>query len=358
MDISFVLPGIPVHVTGGTKIVLEYANRLVEKFPDTCVNLCYLNDPSVRRMGKVPLPLSIKRLINRARTQIHPRWFDLNKRINRRCIFSIDDNSIPDADWVFATAASTADRVARLSSSKGKKGYLIQDYETWEMDDEGLIDTYRLGMTNVVIAEWLKKIVDKATGTDDCVCISNPVDTGVFYPQADIQRKSHTVAVLYHKGVHKGFPDAWEAIRLTKEQIPDLSVEMFGACAPPVDLPDWVHYTKDATAEQLRRIYSSAAVYLCASVNEGYGLTCVEAMACGCALVVTDFAGSKEYAVNGANSLVVPVGDIGAISRGVVEVLSDRELRVILSAGGLKTAQNLDWEVAVEKFARLLGIAR
>ncbi|WP_322354238.1 glycosyltransferase, partial [Paratractidigestivibacter sp.] len=93
-------------------------------------------------------------------------------------------------------------------------------------------------------------------------------------------------------------------------------------------------------------------------VNEGYGLTCVEAMACGCALVVTDFAGSKEYAVNGANSLVVPVGDIGAISRGVVEVLSDRELRAILSAGGLKTAQNLDWEVAVEKFARLLGIAR
>lgn len=357
MNVTFILPGIPTRPTGGTKIVLEYAKRLTERYPDTYVSLCYLNDPSANNMGKVPLPLPLKRLINRFRTQLHPRWFPLNGNVRRRCVFTIDDTSVPDGDWVFATAASTAQGVAGLSAAKGKKGYLIQDYETWELDDEGLLATYRLGMTNVVIAGWLKDLVDEATGeADGCVCISNPVDTQVFYPQGGVEREPHTVAVLHHKGEHKGFRYAWDALVKAKETVPGLKVEMFGACPPPDGLPEWVHYTKDASTGQLRRIYLAASAYVCASVNEGYGLTCVEAMACGCALVVTDFAGSREYAVDGVNSVVVPVGDVEAISRGVVEVLVDRELRDKLGAGGLETARGLDWGVAVERFAGVLGI--
>ncbi len=356
MKIAFILPGIPTHVTGGSKIILEYANRLTSVYPATKVTLCYLNDPSVNKMGQVPLPLSIKRGINRVRSCFHPRWFALNKNVSKCCIFSIDDRSVPDGDWVFATAASTAQGVARLSSSKGKKGYLIQGYETWELDDEGLLESYRLGMTNVVIAGWLKELVDEAVGTDDCVCISNPVDTNVFYPQDDILRDPCMVAVLYHKGAHKGFANAWNALLKAKEILPDLTLEMFGACPPPENLPSWVNYTRDATTEQLRRIYSSSTSYVCASINEGYGLTCVEAMACGCALVVTDFSGSKEYAVDGVNSVVVPVGDVDAITEGIVKVLRDSEFRSRLAAAGIETAQKLDWGIAVERFAGVLGI--
>lgn len=357
MKITFILPGIPTHATGGTKIVLEYANRLTLVCPGTQVTLCFLNDPSDKRMGRVPLPLSVKRAINRFRSQIHPKWFDLSSGIARRCIFSIDDRSVPDGDWVFATAASTAPGVAGLSAAKGKKGYLIQGFETWEMDEEGLAGTYRLGMTNVAIAQWLKEVVDEATGTDDCVCISNPVDTKAFHPQAGVVRGVHTVAVLHHRGEHKGFRFAWAALEKAKEAIPDLKVEMFGTCPPPDGLPDWVSYTKDATTDQLSRIYSSSSAYVCASVNEGYGLTCVEAMACGCALVVTDFAGAKEYAVDGVNSLVVPVGAVDALAAGIERVLSDDGLRRRLAAGGLETAQRLDWEIAVDSFAKVLGLA-
>lgn len=287
---------------------------------------------------------------------MHPKWFDLDRCIARRCIFSIDDSSVPDADWVFATAASTAPGVAGLSAAKGKKGYLIQDFETWEMDEEGLAGTYRLGMTNVVIAQWLKSVVDEATGTDDSVCISNPVDTKAFYPQEGVARGAHTVAVLYHRGEHKGFRFAWAALEKVKEAILDLKVEMFGACPPPDGLPDWVNYTKDATTDQLRRIYSSSSAYVCASVNEGYGLTCVEAMACGCALVVTDFAGAKEYAVDGVNSLVAPVGDVDAIAAGIERVLNDDGLRKQLATGGVETACGLDWRAAVDRFAEVLGL--
>lgn len=357
MNITFILPGIPTHATGGSKIVLEYANRLVLTYPETHITLCYLNDPSDKRMGTVPLPISLKKGINIIRSCWHPRWFALEHNVKKRCIFSIDDRSVPDGDWVFATAASTAPGVAGLPASKGKKGYLIQGYETWEMDDSGLAATYRLGMTNVVIAEWLKRVVDEAVGTgEECTCISNPVDTRVFYPQGGVFREPHTVAVLHHKGMHKGFRYAWGALEKVKKDIPGLKVEMFGACPAPEGLPSWVRYTKDATEDQLRRIYSASSVYVCASVNEGYGLTCVEAMACGCALIVTDFAGSKEYAVDGVNSIVASVGDVNAIAEGIVKVLRDGELRSRLASAGIETARRLDWGIAIERFATVLGL--
>ena len=357
MKVTFILPGIPTHATGGTKIVLEYANRLMLAYPGTQVTLCYWNDPGDKRMGRVPLPLTVKRAIIRMRSQFHPKWFDLNGAISKRCIFSIDDSSVPDADWVFATAASTASSVASLSAAKGRKGYLIQGFETWEMDEECLAGTYRLGMTNIAIAQWLKEIVDEATGTDDCVCISNPVDTKSFYPQEGVARGAHTVAVLHHKGEHKGFRFAWAALEKARESIPDLNVEMFGACPPPTGLPSWVSYTKDASVEQLRHVYSVSSVYVCASVNEGYGLTCVEAMACGCALVVTDFAGSKEYAIDEVNSVVVSVGNVDSIASGIERVLTDDRLRQRIAANGINTARGLDWKYAVDRFAAVLGLS-
>lgn len=79
-------------------------------------------------------------------------------------------------------------------------------------------------------------------------------------------------------------------------------------------------------------------------------------MACGCALIVTDFAGSKEYAVDGVNSIVAPVGDVNAIAEGIVKVLRDGELRSRLAAAGIETARRLDWEIAIERFASILGL--
>lgn len=355
MRITFILPGIITRPTGGSKIVFEYMNRLLDRRDDIVATICFLTNPNANRMGKIPLPSPAKRAVNKARVRLHPRWFPLDPRVNKRCIFSIDDDSVPDGDWVFATAVTTARGVSRLSAAKGRKGYLIQDYETWEMDAVQVEETYRLGMTNITVSHWLKGIVDEVTG-GDCICIPNPVDTGVFFPDRSVARDSSTVAVLYHKGAHKGFKFAWSAILETKMHVTDLRVKMFGVYDPPQDLPQWVEYTKCATTEQLLDIYRTSTVFVCASVNEGYGLTCVEAMACGCALVTTDFPGSREYARPNVNALVSKVGDTESMAQSIVEVLTDPILREGLGNEGVKTAKELSWEKALDQFQGVLGI--
>lgn len=356
MRITMILPGVPIKATGGSKMVFEYANRVVERHPETTINILYLSDRFSSRMGRFPAPRPLKRLLSRIRAYAHPRWFLLNRSVNKSAVDTIDDCSIPDADWVFATAAVTAPGVHALSPSKGRKGYLIQGYETWDMPEEQLKETYCYGMENITIAHWLKDLVDGATG-ENCVCIPNPVDTGAFHQDARYERDPLRISVLYHPGEHKGFRYAWKAIEKAREAAPELRVSMFGAYAPPKGLPSWVEYTRNAGSDDLLRIYNTSAIFVCASVNEGYGLTCVEAMACGCALVVTDFAGSHEYARQGENALVAPVGDVDTIAANIIRLLENASLREALSEAGIETAQELSWDKAIEQFEEVLGLA-
>ena len=76
----------------------------------------------------------------------------------------------------------------------------------------------------------------------------------------------------------------------------------------------------------------------------------------GCVLVVTDLAGSHEYTRNSENPIVVPVGDVDAISNAVVRVLSNDNLRVSLAKAGVETARSFDWVPAVKQFERVLGL--
>lgn len=350
MRVTFVLPGIWRKPCGGAKIVFEYANRLAARGHEVSI-VFWVGFPS-SRLGETPLPGWCKRLAYRVMNAYYPRWFSLDRRVNKVCAFAIDEEDMPDSDWVFATAVETAEPVAKLPSSKGNKGYMVQDFESWSLSEEEVCATYRLGMANVVISKWLEGIVEReAPGTT--TLISNPVDTSVFYDDG-LGRDPSQVSVLYSERPHKGFDDAFRALLLAKERIPSLHVEAFGVYPRPDSLPDWFGYTMNATPDQLRRIYSGSAAYVCASTNEGFGLTGLEALACGSALASTGYQGVYDYAVDGENSLLSPVGDPSALSDNLVSILEDQSLRERLGAQGSRDAKARSWESAADAFEHLI----
>ena len=353
MRVTFVLPGLSSRPTGGFKIVFEYANRLLNLPGDWTVNVCFSGEGYTQGAYGV-MPCWAKSMMNHARTMVEPRWFPLDSRVNKIYVNNICDETVPDADWVFATAIQTVEGVRRLSGSKGVKGYLIQGFENWNAQDFQVFESFRMGFHNVAISTWLQKAVEKASG-EDCLLISNPVDIDLFKRHEDDYVEGHTISVLYHTAKHKGFEYAWDAINIARRAFPDLKVKMFGAFPKPTGMPQWVSYMRNATPEELRKIYSRSAMYVCASVNEGFGLTCVEAMSCSCPIVVSDFLGSREYAIDGRNALVSPVADSKAMARNICRLLEDEKLREKLSAGAFDTTRGMSWDVAVRRFGDLLN---
>ena len=313
--VTFVLPDIPRTATGGAKMVFIYSNYLVSKGFD--VTICF-NCKTM--LMQFPLPDFARRFGSRILVKIRPSWFPLDQRVKKLCVFEIDDSSMPDSDHIFATWVGSARPVSELSSAKGKKHYFIQGYETWHTSVEEVEDSYRLGMSNIVVSDWLASIVGKACGIKPRK-VKNPIDEDVFFPTGE-NRFPHEIALLYHPNVNKGFDDALAALKIARNQVPDLTANIFGGPKRPKWLPDWCCYTRNASSEQLRHIYSRSSIFLCAAVNEGFGLTCAESMFCGCALVSTDFQGVFEYA-DGTCALISPVHDVDALASNLIKLLLD-----------------------------------
>ncbi len=88
--------------------------------------------------------------------------------------------------------------------------------------------------------------------------------------------------------------------------------------------------------EDLTNLYAGAAAFVLPSLDEGFGLPALEAMACGTPVVCAE-AGALPEVVGDAALLVDP-RDPAAIAAGIQKVLANRDLTETLRARGLEHA--------------------
>lgn len=81
---------------------------------------------------------------------------------------------------------------------------------------------------------------------------------------------------------------------------------------------------------ELPKYYRSADVCVVPSLYDNSPYTCLEAMACGRAVVGTSAGGTREYIVDGESGLIVPAKDSDKLAEAICELLQDDDLRLRL----------------------------
>lgn len=102
--------------------------------------------------------------------------------------------------------------------------------------------------------------------------------------------------------------------------------------------------------ELLPRIYASCSVWVSPSLREGFGLTTIEAMACGVPTIWVRSGGLDAYMVDGENCLIVEHTCFPTIWQNILRVVEDKELAKKMSVNGQKTAQQFTWEKCFQSF--------
>src|SRR5438128_1352855 len=92
--------------------------------------------------------------------------------------------------------------------------------------------------------------------------------------------------------------------------------------------------TMHGTAAELPGYFDRAAVVVCPSRREGYGVVARQAMAHGRPVVATAVGGLAEAVVDGETGLLVPAGDMAALRAALGRLLGDAELRARLGSAG------------------------
>ncbi len=101
-----------------------------------------------------------------------------------------------------------------------------------------------------------------------------------------------------------------------------------------------VRFTGAVAPGDLPRVYRAHDVFAFPSLGvEAFGLTFLEAMACGLPVVASTGGGHAEALVDGGNALTFPPEDPAALAASLERLLSDPDLRLRLASAGLATVR-------------------
>jgi glycosyltransferase involved in cell wall biosynthesis len=162
---------------------------------------------------------------------------------------------------------------------------------------------------------------------------------------------------------YKGVDIALQALALARATRPDLGLEIAGAGddrgrlesrARALGLGQAVRFLGFVPEEEKRRLMRSAWAVVFPSPKEGWGISNVEAAACGTPAIASDSPGLRESVRHGVTGYLVPHGEPAAMARRMLELASDPALVARLGAQARAFAEPLTWDRAAEATARHL----
>jgi glycosyltransferase involved in cell wall biosynthesis len=119
-----------------------------------------------------------------------------------------------------------------------------------------------------------------------------------------------------------------------------------------LNIDDKVLFAGPLYGRERLRAYVDAEVYVLPSVYEIFGITVLEALACGTPVIVTDRCGIADV-IHGQTGLVVPY-DEEQLRDAVLKLLDDDRMRQRFSQKGkLLVREKFNWERIVEQMERL-----
>jgi len=342
MKIGFYLPSSARVVTGGFKVLFEYADYLAGEGHE--IVLYY--DLSFSFKNHNINNIFLKKIYGKYCEKRHPQWYKFKNKVKKYAIYK--NTQVKDGDIIICSQAFTPKLVKELSPSKGEKVYIIQDYENWFVSDAELLSTYKMGMTNIVVSTWLKQIVDKQASMPS-FCIPNGININIFKPLPNVERIRHSICFHYRSEFYKGSDIAIKVIEIIKKRYDDLIVHVIGIQSE-VELPSYCVYHHNITPSEIARINNSIQVFLCTSRDEGYGLPGLEAMACGTALVSTGYKGVFEYAIDynettgEGNALICNIDDVDSLVNKIVTLFENESLYQKITRNGIMQAGTMSIE--------------
>ncbi|MCX7020458.1 MAG: glycosyltransferase family 4 protein [Candidatus Sumerlaeota bacterium] len=190
-------------------------------------------------------------------------------------------------------------------------------------------------------AEWF---VRTSAAADSIVLLSTcrlTRDKGIDYVLRALSRIIHE---------HPDFP----AVYVIVGSGPDSG--RFKSLAHDLGIPQNVLFAGALAYNDTPSAYHASDVYIQPSQPAGdflesFGISFIEAQAAGLPCIGSNWGGVPEAVINGETAILVPTGDIDAISDAIMKMVTESEKRRQMSAKAKLNAENFSWELHVAKLA-------
>ena len=185
--------------------------------------------------------------------------------------------------------------------------------------------------------------------------IHNGVDVQFYAPDAAVARTPRpTFLYVGRLKRYKRIDHAIEAVA----RVPGARLRIAGrgddeprlrAAVERLGVTDRVEFLGFVTEEAKRNLLRSSWANVLPSPKEGWGITNLEAAACGTPAVASDSPGLRESVVHGRTGLLHPHGDIDALAGALARLAQDPAEVERLGAGALEFSSGFTWDRAADR---------
>ena len=206
-----------------------------------------------------------------------------------------------------------------------------------------------------MISTWINNKLKEHLNIGPFPVIYNGIDKTKFYNENKHFHSEEKIQclMLNHKLPKKGVQIGIEVFEKCREYFPEITLKMFGLCDSN-NLPEYIDYIQNPNDDDLIKLYSESDIFIFPSIEEGWGLTPLEAMACKCAVVASKTGFVLDISTNYENILISDPGDKEMMVKNLMMLIKDSKLRNQISISGYELTSGLSWEKSVNKLIKLL----
>jgi glycosyltransferase involved in cell wall biosynthesis len=218
---------------------------------------------------------------------------------------------------------------------------------------------YRRAQFHAISASTRDDLVGRGVAADRVRVVYPGVDAGWFAPDPAVSR-TQVPTFLYVGRLkrYKGLEVALHAVQRARREVPDLTLEIAGQgddrarlerMAARLGVTDAVRFLGFVAEDEKRRLLRRAWGVVLPSAKEGWGISNVEAAACGTPAVASDSPGLRESVRDGRTGLLVPHGDRVALAQAFSRLARDPALVARLGTEARAFAETLSWDRAADQ---------
>ncbi|NOZ55925.1 MAG: glycosyltransferase family 4 protein [Calditrichaeota bacterium] len=225
---------------------------------------------------------------------------------------------------------------------------------------------YRRQWTGAVSPSTRNELLAHGFDPAKVLLVPNGVDTRQYVPDPGQRESAPLVGYLGRLKRYKSVDHLLLAFKQLLEWVPQARLLVVGdgddrprlqRLAQQLGLDAQVEFTGAVSEADKVRHLQRMWVCVNPSPKEGWGLTVIEANACGTPVVAANSPGLRDSVVDGQTGYLYPYGDVDRLANLLKYLLSHEEERKRLGENALAWARQFGWDRAADRMEELLGLA-
>ena len=219
---------------------------------------------------------------------------------------------------------------------------------------EKLMDyIYKKTQFAVVSQSTMDEFISRGYNPKNFSIVQNAITQENFPMQVAYKSETPTSAYFGRLKKYKSIDHLLFAFARISKNIPDAILHILGKgdflpalqkLAFELNIFDKTQFFGFVTETEKIELLSSAWVVVNTSMKEGWGITNIEANACGTPVISANVPGLKDSVSEGLSGLLYEYGNINQLSTLLESILINQQLRNTLSEGSVQWASRFSWD--------------